>query len=400
MCSGPRVRHLRLDQLILAETGFGNLYDSMENARLSARPGEIVMAKTHARVTISDVSAALGLTKSTVSRALNDYSDIADGTRLRVRRMAEKMGYRPLSHAQAIRTGRTKSLGLVIQMADHDAQRPFLAEFLAGLSQGASAEGWTLTIAATDSPTATLATFRNMISDRKVDGFILPRTMVQDDRLDLLRDAKFPFVLFGRSPDPTDCAWFDVLGEDAMTDPVRHLVTLGHTKIGFINGGMRYTYSRLRHSGFLKGMNQAGLAPDPAYLTHEAVTVAEGKTAALQLLSTASPPTAIVCAVDMAALGVYRACADLALAVGSDISVIAYDGTPDGAYATPPLSTYAVDFTAAGKRLSALLIRRIKGEPPEVLRKTVQPTFLDRGSAGAPRLTSSQLAVAISQSAQ
>jgi len=75
------------------------------------------------RVTISDVSEALGLTKSTVSRALNGYADISESTRLRVRRAADKMGYRPLSHAQAIRTGRTKSLGLVIQMADHDAQR-------------------------------------------------------------------------------------------------------------------------------------------------------------------------------------------------------------------------------------------------------------------------------------
>ena len=126
---------------------------------------------TRRRVTISDVSDALGISKSTVSRALNEYSDISKSTRTRVRRMADKMGYRPLSHAQAIRTGQTKSLGLVIQLADHDAQRPFLAEFLSGVSQGASEAGWTLTLAASDSQEATLKLFAEMIEGHKVDGF-------------------------------------------------------------------------------------------------------------------------------------------------------------------------------------------------------------------------------------
>ncbi len=347
------------------------------------------------RVTISDVSDALGLTKSTVSRALNHYPDISESTRNRVQRAAEKMGYRPLSHAQAIRTGLIKSLGLVIQMGDHDAQRPFLAEFLAGLSQGASAEGWTLTIAASNSAEATIATFRDMIKDRKVDGFVLPRTMITDPRIALLREEGVPFVLFGRSPDPTGCAWFDVLGEDAMRDAVRHLVKLGHRQIGFINGGMQYTYGPLRRDGFLAAMDEAGLGVDPALMKENRVTRSEGAIAALEMLTTKNPPTAIVCAVDMAALGVYRAADDLGLKIGADLSVIAYDGTPDGAHVTPPLSTYAVDFTASGQRLSTLLIRRIKGEAPEALRETVQPEFLDRGSAGPPAKQSAELARAI-----
>ena len=349
------------------------------------------------RVTISDVSDALGLTKSTVSRALNEYPDIAPATRLRVRRMAEKMGYRPLSHAQAIRTGQTKTLGLIIQLADHDAQRPFLTEFLSGMSQEASAEGWTLTIAATDSPTATINTFQEMIRDRKVDGFVLPRTMVNDTRIDLLRASQVPFVLFGRTADPAECAWFDVLGEEAMHDAVCHLAGLGHRHIGFINGGMQYMYAALRKTGFLSGMNSAGLAVDLAHMRNDAFTIPSGACAAHAILASPNPPTAIVCAVDMAALGVYRAAADLGLGIGRDLSVISYDGTPDGAHVSPQLSTYAVDYTTSGKRLSALLIRRIKGEAPEKLRETARATFLDRGSAGPPSMNSQQLAHAIAQ---
>lgn len=349
------------------------------------------------RVTISDVSDALGLAKSTVSRALNDYSDIAESTRQRVRNMADKIGYRPLSHAQAIRTGRTRSLGLVIQMAEHDSHRPFLAEFLSGLSQGASQTGWTLTIAASANEDATIETYQTMIRDRKVDGFILPRTQIKDSRIDLLRSAKVPFVLFGRSLDPTDCAWFDVLGENAMHEAVQRLFDLGHRHIGFINGGLRYTYSAVRHDGFVSAMSELGLEIDPEHVHEDAVTIEGGFAAAKKILCSKPPPTAIVCSVDMAALGVYRAVEALGLSIGKDVSVIGYDGIPDGAHVTPQLSTFAVDFTACGRRLSELLIKRVMGEAPEELRETTLANFLDRGSAAAPKRTSAQLAAIISR---
>ncbi len=398
-CAKLRVKPARVHpdyRKSLAETGFGDHADSQGRNRVTVQIKSTAGHTQPLRVTISDVSEALGLTKSTVSRAMNDYPDISEGTRLRVRRMAEKMGYHPLSHAQAIRTGLTKSLGLIIQMTDHDAHRPFLAEFLAGLSQGASAEGWTLTIAASNETNPTEAVFNDMIRNRKADGFILPRTMVVDPRVTLLRNAGVPFVLFGRSPNPADCAWFDVLGEDAMFDAVTHLAKLGHRRIGFINGGMQYTYGALRRDGYLNGMQAAGLKPAVAHMREGAVTQSTGAAHAREILRTSNPPTAIVCAVDKAALGVYTAASECGLEVGKDLSVISYDGIPEGAHAAPPLSTYAVDFTESGQRLSALLIRRIKGEDPEVLRETVKATFLDRGSSGPPCLNSIELAQRVS----
>ncbi|KPA20995.1 HTH-type transcriptional regulator RafR [Shimia sp. SK013] len=361
------------------------------NRRIDQQEGTSVRS----RVTISDVSDALGLTKSTVSRALNNYSDISESTRLRVQRMSEKMGYQPLSYAQAIRTGRTKSLGLVVQLSDHDAHRPFLAAFLAGLSQGASDEGWTMTIATADSPEATIDTIKTLIKDRKADGFILPRTLRHDPRVTVLRDADVPFVLYGRCHDPAGCAWHDILGEDAMRDAVRHLVKLGHVRIGFINGGVQYNYSALRLEGFLAGMKEAGLTTDPAHVKSDAMSIEGGEAASLVMLSTDTPPTAIVCAVDMAALGVYRTAADLGLTIGADLSLIGYDGIPEGGMVTPQLTTFAVDHTASGRRLSNLLIRRIGGEDIETLRELVPATLQERGSTGPPLLTSTELTARI-----
>ena len=334
------------------------------------------------RVTISDMADALGLTKSTVSRALNGYTDIAEGTQRRVKKMAAELNYQPLSYAQAVKTGRTRSLGLVLQLSDHDAHRPFLAEFLAGLAAGASQEGYTVTVASADTHDILIDTFRSLAQDGKADGFILPRAMVNDPRAKVLLAEKVPFVLYGRQEDPTGCAWYDVRGEDAMRDAVRHLADLGHRRIGFINGKTIYTYATLRLQGFLAGMDDSGLIVDPDLMRDNAVTRSEGQVAAGSFLDHAEPPTAIVCAVDNAALGAYGALAERGLTVAKDVSIIAYDGTHDAANAQPPLTTFAVDSRLAGERLSSLLIRRVRGEPVENLRETTAATFICRASTG------------------
>ncbi|MEP1611489.1 MAG: LacI family DNA-binding transcriptional regulator [Roseobacter sp.] len=336
------------------------------------------------RVTIADMAQALGLTKSTVSRALNGYPDISSSTKLRVERMAEKMNYQPLSHAQAIKTGRTRSLGLVLQLSDHDAHRPFLAEFLAGISAGASAKGYTLTVASADNHEHLIETFRALLRDGKADGFVLPRVMSEDPRVELLRHADVPFVLYGRIKNADGCCWYDIRGEDAMRDAVLHLAGLGHRHIGFINGGTQYSYADIRLQGYMQGMRAANLTTHPDLISQNAVTLQEGQESAKQFLNSGHPVTAIVCATDVAALGVYHAAAEQGVKIGENLSVIGYDGIQEGAHVYPPLTTFAVDNRAAGVQLSTLLIQRITGEPLENLRITAPASFLQRGSTQPP----------------
>lgn len=337
------------------------------------------------RTTISEVAEALNLTKSTVSRAMNGYADISDSTQARVKQMALKMNYQPLSHAQAIKTGRTRSLGLVLQLSDHDAHRPFLAEFLAGVSAGASGEGYTLTLASADSGSAVLESFKALLKDGKADGFVLPRAMVDDPRVAFLKNLNVPFVLYGRQSRSADCAWFDIRGEDAMCQAVSHLARLGHQRVAFINGGSQYTYAALRLQGFERGMALNGLSVDRELISDNAVTQEDGLRAAAKLIDLQNPPTAIVCAVDQVALGAYHAAKSRGLVIGLDLSITGYDGIADGARAEPPLTTFAVDSSAAGERLATLLIRRIRGESPEQLRETEEAKFLIRGSTGPMR---------------
>lgn len=334
------------------------------------------------RATIADVAAEMGVAKGTVSRALNGYADIAETTRLRAARTAARLGYRPLGSAQAIRTGRCRSMGLVIEADEHDAHRPFLAEFLAGLSDGAALEGWTLTVASAPAGRA-LETYERLLSDRKADGFVLPRTRLDDPRVAVLRETDTPFVLFGRHGDPTGCAWYDIDMEGAMRDGVRLLVGRGHRRIAFVGGSPDHTYARLRAQGFRAGMAQSGLPVPDGYVRDGGIDRTTGAAIFDDLLDRDDPPTAFVCAIDAAALGLWRAARVRGLRVGRDLAVLGYDGAPEGAHAEPPLATWSVDYEVAGRRLADLLIRRVRGEPSEALREIAPATLLDRGSAAA-----------------
>lgn len=349
------------------------------------------------RTTIDDLAHSLGLTKSTVSRALNDYPDISEKTRLRVRNAATALSYRPLSHAQAIKTGRVRSIGLVLQVSEHDGHRPFLADFLAGITEASAAQDWTLTLATANSTSDAVRLLEKLSQERKADGFILPRTYSEDTRIDALRAAHIPFVLYGRTDNIADCAWYDIAGEAAMFEAVETLYNLGHRRIGFVPGGAGYHYAKLRLQGYRDGLAAVGLDFDDQLVSANAVDKPQGFDAVSQLLRLKQPPTAIVCSVDHAAVGAYDAIRSLGLKIGHEVSLISYDGIPEGAVLSPELSTYSVDTNHAGARLADLLIRRVRGEAPQDLREIGKARFLDRGSHGPVLLSSADLAAQIAR---
>lgn len=370
-----------------------------EESQLGTHGQNIAKGNLRPRVTIKDLAEALGVTKGTVSRALNDYPDIAPATRKRIQRQADRMGYRPLAQAQAIRTGRSQAIGLVIQTDIQGAQRPFLANFLEGVTRAASAEGWTLTVATAAGEEEMVRTLGRLIDERKADGFILPRTYTDDARMHFLREAGVPFVLYGRVPDPEGCAWFDIRGEKAMQSATERLAALGHTRIAFVNGGSEYNFAGLRYAGYQAGLEAAGIAFDEGLVRSGAMLQEQGASAATSLMAMDHPPTAIVYAVDAAALGAYDAAERLGLEIGSDLSVIGYDGIPECRWVRPPLTTFSVDSCEAGARLSALLIALVRGSSVETLRETRDAKLQIGGSDGPPRLTSEALAEKLAASA-
>ncbi len=348
------------------------------------------------RVTIRDLAEYLELSKGTVSRALNGYSDIAEGTRRRVFEAARRFDYRASSAARAVRTGKCEAVGLVMNV---DAERcclPFVAEFLDGVSRRLAEEGWVLCVSTSFSAEGLLDAHTRLVAENKVDGFILPRMRREDSRVSLLEELNVPFVLFGRTGRKRGLSWYDVQGEFAMEHGVRRLVELGHRRIGYIGARPSSMYQVLQRQGYRDGLEACGIAWDGELERDGAITEPEGCVAARKMLGVDSPPTAILCALDRVALGACRAVRGFGMAPGRDVSVIGFDGIPEGAYAHTPLTTYTYDMRFAGYSVTDLLLRRIGGEAPEALRREVVPTLVERDSDGPLRLTSEEVAARVS----
>lgn len=375
----------------------------MANPELQQRQIRSQRAASGGRVKLDELAHHLGLSKSTVSRALNGYSDISESTRKRVEVTARKMGYRPLSHAQAIRTGRVRAIAMVINSEEPDRHNPFFQDFLAGACEAASASDWTMTISTAKSKQDMLNVLGRLVEERKADGFILPRTEVDDARVGYLSDLQVPFILYGRTGYgrtgyQDDTSWFDISGEKAMSGAVERLVRFGHSRIGFVGSDPKFNYSHLRRDGYVDGLRAAGLPVDPELIREGARTREEGAAEARAVLRLPVPPTAIVFATDQAALGSYSVCAEFGLEIGRDVSVLGYDGVPECQYASPGLTTFSVDSKRAGERLATMLIRQTRGEEPATLRELSQAVLIERDSDGPPLLTSNELAKKIKQS--
>ncbi|WP_247742564.1 MULTISPECIES: LacI family DNA-binding transcriptional regulator [unclassified Ruegeria] len=349
------------------------------------------------RVKLDELAAHLGLSKSTVSRALNGYSDISPVTRARVEKAARALGYRPLSHAQAIRTGQVRAIAMVLNSEEPDQHNPFLQDFLAGACQAASSLDWTMTISTATSEKDTLKVLSRLYQERKADGFILPRTAVKDARIGLLRSLDVPHILYGRTgygqPNKWDeTSWFDIAGESAMRNAVLRLNEFGHSRIGFVGSDPKFNYAHLRRDGYAEGMQAAGLPLDTDLIREGARTREDGASQGRALMALECPPTAIVFATDLAALGFCADAQDQGFEIGRDISVIGYDGVPECQYARPALTTFSVDSRKAGQRLATLLIQQIQGAEPSTLQELVDATLVKGGSDGPPRLTPEELA--------
>ncbi|MEM8980295.1 MAG: LacI family DNA-binding transcriptional regulator [Pseudomonadota bacterium] len=344
-------------------------------------------------MTITDLAEHLGMTKGTVSRALNDYADISETTKTRVRREADRMGYRPHAQAQAVRTGRAKSIGLVLQIDEHDGQSPFLKDFIAGLTGATSEIGWTLTVGSATSDDDMIQTMARMVDERKVDGFVLPRARVNDHRLNYLTSQGVPAILYGRSNFFAEdtAAYFDISGEDAMEDAVMRLHALGHNRIGYVGGVDVFNFTHLRHEGYREGLDKAGLDYDAGLVRWGARTAQDGADAFRSLIESSKPPTAVVFSTDETALGAYHVARDLGLRIGDDVSVVAYDGIPEADHSDPSLATYRVDNRSAGHKLIEMLKAIIDGAPAPSQRLLETAKFHAGGSISAPRRTSEEL---------
>lgn len=298
--------------------------------------------------------------------------------------MAQDLGYRPSSLARRLAKGVTETVGIVLPTGMAYLSEPFLVEFIEGVSRVLAERDRDLLVSTPHSDETETDAFKRLITAGKVDGFVVFRTLTNDPRIDFLRESKVPFVVHGRTGDPNGYAWIDTDNESAFRGAVDHLVGLGHRRIGFLGVTEDLNFARLRKSGFLEGVAKNGIDADPALIAEAELTRESAYYAADQLLDLPQPPTAILCATDLMAIGLARAIRERGMVVGSDVSVIGFDGLPIGEYVDPPLTTITQSIGDAGSRTAEMLIDIIDGADPKGMNELWPTHLIRRASDGPP----------------
>lgn len=275
---------------------------------------------------LKELSAILGLSQTTVSRALNDYPEVNENTRTRVKKMAKKHNYRPNTRAKGLATGRTLSIGHVMPMSvSHEMVNPIFSDFIAGAGEVYAQTGYDLHLSVVpDLDEEKL--YRALATRGAVDGVIVHGPKVNDRRIRLLQEVGLPFVVHGRAGSgKADYSWVDVNNARAFARATKFLTDLGHRRIALINGLEELDFARRRREGYVTGLQDAGYAIDPGIMFSDDMTEGFGYRSAMRCMALGSKPTAFLVSSMIMAIGVRRALAELGLKIPRDVSVVIYD---------------------------------------------------------------------------
>jgi LacI family transcriptional regulator len=233
---------------------------------------------------------------------------------------------------------------------------------------------------------AELEAYQSIVLGRRVDGFIIVRTRLQDSRIEYLQKADFPFAVFGRVKGNDDFYYVDEDSEQGMALIVDHLLSLGHKRFGVITPPENLMFTQFRMSGIQARLAEAGLELDDEMVYFGDLTQSCGYQLAKKLIDHPSPPTAIIACNDLMAFGAMSAVQERGLQVGEDISVTGFDDIPMSEYTHPPLTTLHQPIYQIGVKLSEMLIKTIRGEELDRRKEILKPALVIRQSSGLAKV--------------
>jgi LacI family transcriptional regulator len=254
-----------------------------------------------------------------------------------------------------------------------------------GMSEALEAQQMDMIIAPA-SATNEFRSYERMVLGRRVDGLIVGRTKLHDERIAYLEKQRFPFVAHGRTQLNAPHAWFDYDNEAGMRMAVARLAGLGHQRIALISAMPEMTFVRQRIDSFAAAMREAGLPLDPDNLIDRAHDRRAGYQAMQRLLARSPRPTAVVVDNHMSGVGAVRALLDAGIAIGSEVSLIVWGVMEDSLAGYNVTTIEQPDPRKAGAKMIAMLLALMDGTPASELQELWQPILLPGETAGpAPK---------------
>lgn len=275
---------------------------------------------------LRELSEKLGLSQTTVSRALNGYPEVSEATRQRIEAAARQYNYRPNSRAKGLATGRAMVIGHVISSSTaNELVNPIFADFVAGASRRYNERGYDMIISHVEDGAEKRA-YEDLVGKGRVDGIAVQGPVTEDPRIGILSELGIPFVVHGRSTGITaPYPWVDVNNYRSFLRATEFLIDLGHRRIALVNGMENMDFAERRKKGYLTALQNAGITADPSLMRSAEMTEAYGHSETLAMLCEPNPPTAVLAASMICAIGVRRAIEDKGLRMGRDVSVITHD---------------------------------------------------------------------------
>ena len=323
------------------------------------------------RPTINDIAKRVGLSKASVSRALNGKQDVDPETRKRVLKVAAQVGYVPSASARALSNGRSNCLGLLVPTLTW----PWILEVLRGVAEEIERSGYSLILYTTSGGEDSEREFMSQVVPAgAVDGLALVIPLGMLEYIERLAKGGLPVVVVddrGHYPDLPTVATTNIEGGRSAT---LHLVERGRRRIAMLNGPRDFGCNRDRLEGYKSALQKAGLEFDPKLVVDSDFKESGGASAMTTLLAADPKLDAVFVANDVMAFGAMRALRNSGRRVPDDVAVVGFDDIPASAMTHPPLSTVRQPLYEMGRTAASMVMAAVRGE--SITKRIELPTSL------------------------
>lgn len=315
-----------------------------------------------ANLTLEDIAKLAGVSRSTVSRVINNHPNVSADARRRVLEIVNTTGFHPNMAARSLASQRSHIIGLVIPRGVNTFfTDPYFPRLTQGIAEACNDHDYTLSLFLFHTEEDERKLFPRISRHGLVDGTIIQSTYAEDEFFETLRRSDVPFVAAGRPWNPGDASYVDVDNVNGAYNAVRHLVLLGYRRIGTITGPLITTAGIDRFEGYKKALADSVISIDESIISAGDFTESSGYYSAQKMIP--YNPDAMFIASDIMALGAIHAIREAGLRVPEDIAIVGYDDLPPARQAIPALTTVRQPIRRLGIELVETLLDIIENGP-------------------------------------
>ncbi|WP_293921867.1 LacI family DNA-binding transcriptional regulator [Sphingobium sp. UBA5915] len=307
---------------------------------------------------IRGLAQHLNLSIGTVSRALNDASDVSTATRRRVIEAAARLGYTPNQSGRSLRRGKTGAVAFILPVTAESGAYgdPFFLSLMGGLQRHLERASYELIVLPVRHDQNELEHLRRSLGRGIADAWLLAEIKRHDERVELLAARQLPFVAFGRTGNPSGYPWLDLDFQQLISNAVSRLIGQGHRRIALITPGLDVNFSSIVIDTYREVLEAAQLTPDEQLIYVGDIDPVACAAATDAFLDLDDPPTAAFAMSENGPVGIYAALRGRGLQPGMDFAVIGSRDTPACMGLDPPLTCFSLDLHALGEKLGSMLI--------------------------------------------